>query len=186
MKSKKNQKAVFTYKAAQGAPYTDADVQKVVPTILALEREHGGAFRPKHVLEAARNPRSPLYGLFEWNDRKAAEKYRLVQARRLIKAVRYVIQVGQVEFAVPVFHRIFNDGTQLPEADKGHSYVTLATAGEVVDFQNQILADALRDLRFFKARYEKLSSSFTEFKTVLEAIVRFERVIEKKQKRKAA
>lgn len=47
----------------------------------------GKALTPPTVVEAARNPASPLHGLFEWDDGRAAAQYRLEQARRIIKTI---------------------------------------------------------------------------------------------------
>lgn len=45
---------------------------------------------PVLVLTEARDPDSPLHTLFEWNDSEAAERWRLQQARELIRSVRVV------------------------------------------------------------------------------------------------
>lgn len=46
-----------------------------------------GMLRPSDVVDAARNPASPLHTHFEWNDGDAAEKWREEQARQLIRGV---------------------------------------------------------------------------------------------------
>lgn len=43
------------------------------------------------VVEAAKDPTSPLHQHFTWSVQEAAEKYWAVEARRLISRVRYVI-----------------------------------------------------------------------------------------------
>jgi hypothetical protein len=43
-----------------------------------------GVLTPRDVVADARHKDSPLHGYFEWDDKKAAAKYRFVQARRLI------------------------------------------------------------------------------------------------------
>jgi hypothetical protein len=49
-------------------------------------RRQNGAHDPHDVLGWARShPKSKLHGLFQWDDGKAAEQYRLGQARRIIK-----------------------------------------------------------------------------------------------------
>lgn len=58
--------------------------------IHALE-DRNGRIAPEAVVRAARNPGHPLHGEFEWNDGRAAERYRLDQARTLIASVRIVI-----------------------------------------------------------------------------------------------
>jgi hypothetical protein len=45
---------------------------------------------PALVLAEARDPDSPLHPLFEWNNDEAAERWRLHQARELIRSVRVV------------------------------------------------------------------------------------------------
>jgi hypothetical protein len=59
------------------------------------QREHlelirasaGGTLAPQDVLTDARNPNSPLHDLFLWNDSEAAEAYRLIQAREVVRVV---------------------------------------------------------------------------------------------------
>ncbi len=50
-----------------------------------------GTITPQTVLDDAQDPASPLHEHFEWDDTKAAQAYRLDQARQLIRSVRLVI-----------------------------------------------------------------------------------------------
>lgn len=50
-----------------------------------------GRLTPAAVVEDAMNEESPLHSYFEWDDNEAARKYRLTQARRLIRSVEVVI-----------------------------------------------------------------------------------------------
>lgn len=54
-----------------------------------LYTQHGKLTAPM-VVGAARNKAHPLHTAFEWNNSKAAEEYRLIQARHLIREVRFV------------------------------------------------------------------------------------------------
>jgi hypothetical protein len=47
-----------------------------------------GRLTAHDVLEEARNPGHPLHNRFEWDDSVAAERYRLDQARQLIREVK--------------------------------------------------------------------------------------------------
>jgi len=49
--------------------------------------ENGGVLRVEDVVDAARPHNSLLHRYFEWNDSVAAEKYRMEQARHLIKII---------------------------------------------------------------------------------------------------
>jgi hypothetical protein len=53
--------------------------------------DSAGRITPALVLEAARSPASPLHACFEWDDAKAAEAFRIDQARELIRKVRVVV-----------------------------------------------------------------------------------------------
>lgn len=59
-----------------------------------------GKLTPRLVVERARDPQHELHGSFEWDDSIAGEQYRLVQARRLIRAVRVTYRVGDEEHGV--------------------------------------------------------------------------------------
>ena len=66
---------------------------KAEPVGNALERlreEKNGRLKPPDVIEDARNRRSPMHPAFEWSDPLAAQKYRLDQARALIRCVQLV------------------------------------------------------------------------------------------------
>lgn len=58
--------------------YGDADAQKV------YEEIGEETTTPEQVLEKAKNPKSELHKCFEWDDKKAAYKYRLQQARTVM------------------------------------------------------------------------------------------------------
>lgn len=47
--------------------------------------ENGGILRPEDVVERARNPNNVLHSKFTWDDDDAAHKWRLHQARNLIR-----------------------------------------------------------------------------------------------------
>jgi hypothetical protein len=53
-----------------------------------------GRLHAAHVVVRARDPKSALHGNFEWDNRRAADAYRLGQARRLIEV--YVTEVPGV------------------------------------------------------------------------------------------
>ena len=61
---------------------------EVVFNELEQIREHNeGQLHTSAIVDAARPEESPLHTYFEWNDQKAAERYRENTARRLVRAV---------------------------------------------------------------------------------------------------
>ena len=69
----------------------DVDVQKVGEELEEVERQ--GEMTAEHVLEyAERHKDSELYKCFEWDDKEASRKYRLVQASQIICSISIEIK----------------------------------------------------------------------------------------------
>lgn len=60
--------------------------EELLNELREIEAEHG-ALTPSHVVARARQPQTALHRHFEWDDSTAADRYRLVQADRLIRKV---------------------------------------------------------------------------------------------------
>lgn len=69
-----------------------------------LARKHG-RLTPSLVLKEAQSPKSPLHSFFEWDDGRAAEAYRLTQARLLIRSVEVTVHTEQIRIKAPVYVR---------------------------------------------------------------------------------
>lgn len=68
-----------------------SDRKQVEEALRALADVSGGSLTPEAVVESARSPESPMHGLFTWDDAVAGQKWRLEQARELIRSVKVVI-----------------------------------------------------------------------------------------------
>lgn len=94
---------------------------------------------PEVVVEAARDPRSPLHTQFQWDDGLAGEAYRLQQARALIKRVRVdVVRADQTVIHAPVFVRA-------PDGGEGYA-LTQSVAVSAPD-RRQVVLMALAQVR---------------------------------------
>lgn len=80
------------------------DAERVAVELERLEQEHNG-LTAEIVLQAARRKRSELHKLFEWDDSSAAEKWRMHQARNLIRSVRVTVNDVKQAPARPIFVR---------------------------------------------------------------------------------
>ena len=78
--------------------------QEIVRRLEALYRQHG-ELTPTLVVEDARDTESPLHSHFEWTDTIAAEKYRRMQARKLLASVEVRIRINKVEVATVAYVR---------------------------------------------------------------------------------
>lgn len=118
-----------------------ADADKVYDEISGLE-----SITPQNVLEKAKNKGSELHKCFEWDDSVAAEKYRLSQARQII---RYLVVTPVQEEATPV--RVFQISSERNTYQKNSFFM-------VNQNEYRILLDrAKAELQAIKKRYATLS-----------------------------
>ena len=73
-----------------------------------------GKLTPEQVVEAAKNPKSPLHDCFTWDNNAAAEKWRIEEARELIRSVRIEVTVEERTIRTVAYVRD-------PEKDAGES-----------------------------------------------------------------
>lgn len=71
--------------------------------IAAVADKRTGRVSPQDVVEAARDPASPLHNEFAWDDAEAARLHRLDVAKRLIREVKLVITYDSVKVAAPYY-----------------------------------------------------------------------------------
>ena len=74
----------------------------IVAAELAALYSAKGILLPEDVIEAAKPKTSPLHNLFDWDNKSAAHKYRVEQARALIRSVRttYITEKRSVSAVV--------------------------------------------------------------------------------------
>jgi hypothetical protein len=77
----------------------------IATELARIAAESDGQLIPARVVDAARDPASPLHDKFEWDDSKAAEAHRLNQARTLIRSVKMVVETNQRIITAPAFVR---------------------------------------------------------------------------------
>ena len=82
----------MVYKWKAGSRF-NADAQLVGSEVAALGREVTAAT----ALHAAENKETELHKCFEWNNKKAAHAYRLVQARALLRSIVFVQEVANAD-----------------------------------------------------------------------------------------
>jgi hypothetical protein len=65
--------------------------QRVGEALEHIRVEAGGQLYPRDVVTAARKTENPLHHFFEWDDNRAALRYRLDQATKIIAAVAVLV-----------------------------------------------------------------------------------------------
>lgn len=154
--------AVYEWKT----PYLySVSAQVAGETIEALKTALGKEnIEPEDLLEASKPEEAPLHTCFEWDDSKAAEKYRLEQATNMIRSV--VVKIS-VEDGEPVITRAFVNVSEKPRA-KG-TFVSIQTALEKENYRQNILRNALFELQTFQRKY----ATYAELAEVFSAIDKF-------------
>jgi hypothetical protein len=123
-------------------------------------RKDYGRLTPRNVVDAARKPDHPLHRRFEWNDGVAAEKYRLVQARQLIRTVRCsFVSPTSGPTSVRAFHSVPVPSTPTPVYEDLDDILADPVAHKV------LVAQMRRDWAAFEARYKHLDEFAQQFGT---------------------
>lgn len=82
----------------------ERDKERAVVALNRLADDLGGALSPRDVVDAAKNEASPLHPYFDWDDERAADHWRLEQARRLLRVrITYQPLPANVRVAIPLF-----------------------------------------------------------------------------------
>lgn len=123
-----------------------ADPQVIGEAIAMAAAVTGGEITPAAVVDVARPPESVLHPHFEWDDAIAAERFRLDQARSIIRCVR-VDNIEADGEPARAFVSINHGGT---------SYRTIQDVQNSAELQAKLLAAADRDLEAFQHRYRMM------------------------------
>lgn len=141
----------------EGRPNTQTDApdnaDEVAASLLEIERAYGH-ITPVDVVDAARDPASPLHDHFEWEDGLAAEQWRIAQARTLISAVRVKLQSAPERPPLRAFVHI-----PVPTPHYESAKLAMSDQGK----REMILRRALNELESFKRRYAELSELASVF-----------------------
>ena len=151
-----------SYKWREGiGVYRNVDADKVASELLGLAATEGldeyKSLPAKDIVNLARDNSLEIHKCFEWDDSKAAEKYRERQARDVIHLL--VIKEETVPKDRPevcVFQLV----------EKGHGYLPTRYIVKQEDKYQELLKKAYAELRAFKEKYSML----TELKEILDMI----------------
>ena len=129
--------------------------KKVVAEIGKLRNERG-LITPQSVVDYARAEKSPLHNYFTWDDSIAGERYRLIEAQRLIRTCVTYLPNNNVPIRAYVSlreNRIPNGG-----------YIAMAEVLNDDDLTSKLIQDALYELHVFQEKYRRLQELAPVFK----------------------
>ena len=120
-----------------------------------IAKLNGGRIDPHAIVEAARSPESPLHRYFEWDDTSAAEKYRISQARELLRSVRLKTTIEDRTLRVPAYIR---DPEQAEAGEPG--YIETARLRTQGDLAHEALVAEFQRVRNALLRARQLAAYF--------------------------
>ena len=128
----------------------------------SLEAKHAGGITPKILLVDARKKKSPLHDEFEWDDTVAAELHREEQARYILRHIEVMLVLAPKDsLPVRAFAHVETAGAP--------GYVNIEAVLSTLDYRDQILDQALSELRSFRRKYADLKE-LAEVFAALDAI----------------
>lgn len=147
-------------------PQRKVSAQKVGEHLEEIEQRDGTVTK-EAFLESARPSDSPMHPLFEWNDKKAAEKWRLQQSNQIINCL--LVEVVDESGDEPEV-RTLNAYVNIEKRGNGKaSFINIRSAASNAETRDHVIDNALRDLRWIQRKYDdflwfsSISASIDDF-----------------------
>ena len=143
--------------------YYKADAETVYKEITSI----GEDFSPEQIVAKAKDPKTELHKCFEWDDKVAAQLYRLETARQIVRFL--VIKKDNQE----------DDGNDRPshiracvsKNDKSGRFEPINVVVRNQDKYEKLLAQALSELEQFKRKYSTIKELDVILKVIDELLV---------------
>ena len=129
--------------------------------LLYLAQKNDGVLNPRDVVAFASNPQTHLHSKFTWDDTKAAEEYRLWQARRIIKLELEIVRNGDDEVGET---NLFVSLSDERGGSGGYRLVTQVLTD--ADRRQKLLSDAIQELSRIRAKYQSIKELTDVFKEI--------------------
>lgn len=128
--------------------------QDALNALMQLSKANGGKITADEVVRVAADPDSPLHSYFEWDDNEAANKYRTMQARALIRTCTLKITTNKRTIKAPYYVRD-------PEADTmTQGYVETAKIRNDEDMKRDVLIAEFKRIGAALKRARDLGACF--------------------------
>jgi hypothetical protein len=128
------------------------NVNLIGECLAKIAARNGGAISPHKVVEEAKPKTSPLHNNFDWDDKSAAQKHRLWQARHLIGSI---VEIN-VHTEKPV--RSFVNITTMTDDDgditRERSYAPIEDAMSDPELRKRVLGMVKRQMNTILASYK--------------------------------
>jgi hypothetical protein len=135
----------------QNYKYTEKLTKNVITEILKVERTVG--LTAESLLEQAKNPKSSLHELFDWDNKEAGVKWRLQQARVLINEVKIIVG-EKVKYAFENVSVVISNNNEEIESERLYKPIFEVLSNE--DYRKQKLESAKRSILYWRNMYADL------------------------------
>lgn len=162
-------KAKRIYRAAAGAPFNS----KMAPRIGAELERLGDHLTPDEVVEAARNKKSALNKLIDWNNASAADSWRRQQARMILNHLNVVVIIDGKPREIRAFYSqpvIVQEQTDDLKERSERRYIHIQVAKRSSDVARNIVDIAKEDLEAWRKRYQDLRGYFEPVFSAIETV----------------
>lgn len=144
------------------------DANVVGPELVRLAEE--GRSTPEDIVSAARSKSSPLHSFFTWDNRKAADKWRLQEARQIAASVTVKFETSDgKKHETRAFQAIkvaCESGTETASSRQPQRhYLPTSVICQDVDKSAQVVQDAMSSLVGWYRRYQQYQTIYGEFST---------------------
>ena len=147
--------------------------QKILYDEISKIYQQNNKITPEQILDFAKDKKHPLHNYFEWDDAVAGNKYRLIQARELIRSIILTIQDQETKQRFKV--RAYLSVNVTEEGDltvngnhrTDNYFVDQNTVKDDTTLINYQLLKAKAELKSFREKFKILS---TELEDVFKAI----------------
>lgn len=136
---------VYQYKV----PYARVSAQTAGEELARIEKEKG-SLTPELVVDESRREEAPLHPVFEWDDKKAAEHYRVMQAGSLIRNVTVKIEEAPRMEPTRAFVNV------APVGQRKGIFVSIKNAMDDEETRETVVARALAELEKVREKYKDL------------------------------
>lgn len=153
------------YVAEPGSRYSNKDAEKIGPVIQSLSE--AGAVTPRDIVDAARSGNSPIHEFFEWNDKKAADLFRVEQARNMLRSIR----VRYIEDGTPKEARAFAVTKTNAYEDEPRQYRSFQVLYGDSAFAANMMDNAITDIMAWKKRYSPYADMWMKFGDVFQGVI---------------
>jgi hypothetical protein len=137
-------------------------------------KERDGTVTPEGLVLSAEDETNPLHKAFTWDDSIAATKYRLEQARLVMRSIE-VVYTEAPEVKSRLYRVTSAPATETKPARKVYKTVKEILADPIA--RDELLSQAIRDALAFRKAYSELSELAKVFKVMDEFVANANKLI---------